>query len=151
MKLKAMEAETELANLRDQTLLKMQEMKLQIEEAKGSCSAISLSLMSLSILEDKNSDIKSWLDENSVVMNVQNQTSQNVVKTEKRDTAISSDAVASRNGGKPLKKVERKDRSTERKDRRISDRGDGSQSGSKSRTFSPKRHLNANCEVPNRV
>ena len=84
MKLKAMEAETELANLRDQTLLKMQEMKLQIEEAEGSRSAISPSLMSLSFDEDKNSDIKSWSDENSVVMNIQNQTSQNVVKTEKK-------------------------------------------------------------------
>ena len=151
MKQKAMEAETELANLRDQTLLKMQEMKLQTEEAEGSCSAISPSVMSLAIDEDKNSDIKSSLDENSVVMNIRNQTSQNVVKTEKRDTAISSDAVASRSRGKPLKRVERKDPSTERKDRRINDRGDRSQSCSKSRTFSPKRHLNANCEVPNRV
>ena len=114
MKLKAMEAETELANLRDQNLLKMQEMKLQIEEAEGSCSAISPSLMSLSIDEDKDSDIKSWLDENSVVMNIQNQISQNDMKTEKRDTAISSDAVASRSRGKPLKKVERKDLPTER-------------------------------------
>ena len=50
-----------------------------------------------------------------------------------------------------MKKVERKDPSTERKDRRRRDRVDRSQSRSKSRTFSPKRHLNANCEVPNRV
>ena len=110
MKLKAMEAETELGNLRDQTLLKMQEMKLEIEEAEGSCSgsAISPSLMSLAIDEDKNNDFKSWLDENSVVMSIQKQNSHNVVKTLKRDTAISGDAVASRSRGKPLKVVEEK-------------------------------------------
>ena len=50
-----------------------------------------------------------------------------------------------------MKVVERKDPSAERKDRRVSDRGDRSQNRSKSRTFSPKRHLNANCEVHNRV
>ena len=90
------QAATELADLRDQTSLKMQEMKLQIEEAEGSCngSTVSPSLMSRANDADKNSDIKSWLDQNSDVMNIQNQTSQNVVKTGKRDTAISSDAVA---------------------------------------------------------
>ena len=50
-------------------------MKLQTQEAESSRagSAISPSLMSLAIDEDKNSDIKSWLDENSVVLNIQNQ------------------------------------------------------------------------------
>ena len=50
-----------------------------------------------------------------------------------------------------LEVIERGDPSADRKDRRVSDRGDRSQSRSKSRTFSPKQHLNANCEVPNRV
>ena len=64
---------TELADLRDQTSLKMQEMKLQIEEAEGSChgSTVSPSLMSLSIDADKNSDNKSWLDQNSDVVDIQ--------------------------------------------------------------------------------
>ena len=40
-------------------------MQLQIEEAEGSICASSIcpSLMSLSLEEDKNSDIKSWLDQ----------------------------------------------------------------------------------------
>ena len=55
-----MQAEIELANLRDQTSLKMQEMKLQIKEAEG-CghgSTISPSLMSSSIDGDKQSSVK---------------------------------------------------------------------------------------------
>ena len=108
--------------------------------------------MSLSIDADKNSDIKSWLDQYSDVVDIQKQNSQIVVKTAEANTVISSDPVAS--GickGQPLKVIARKDPSTNRKDRRVSDRGDRSQSRSKSRTFSPKRHLNANREVPNRV
>ena len=35
MKIKAMQVETELAALRDKKLLKMQEIKLQIEEQKA--------------------------------------------------------------------------------------------------------------------
>ena len=42
MEIKAMQAETELASLRDQTSLKMQEMKLRTEEAKGSGQLVSL-------------------------------------------------------------------------------------------------------------
>ena len=72
-KIKAMQAETELANLRDQTSLKMQEIKLQIEEAEGSChgSTISSRMMSLSIHEDKDSNIKNCLDQNGDVMDLQ--------------------------------------------------------------------------------
>ena len=72
LKLEEMQAETELADLREQTSLKMQEMKLQIEEAEGSCngSTVSPSLMSISIYADKNSDIKSWLDQNSEVVDI---------------------------------------------------------------------------------
>ena len=154
MKLEEMQAETELADLRNQTSLKMQEMKLQIEEAEGSCngSTVSPSLMSISIDADKNSDIKSWLDQNSDVVDIQKQNLQNVVQTAKGNTVISSDPVASRTcRGKPLKVIEQKDPSTNRKGGRVSDRGDGSQSRSKSGTFSLKRHLNVNCKVPNRV
>ena len=65
--IEAMQGETELADLLDQTSLKMQELKLQIEEAEGPCngSTVSPSLMSLSIDADKNSDIKSFLEQNS--------------------------------------------------------------------------------------
>ena len=63
--------------------------------------------------------------------------------TGKGNTAITSDAVASRCRGQALKVVEKKDRSTERKGRGLSDQDDRSKSRSKSRTFRPKRHLNA--------
>ena len=55
LELEALQAETEFADLRDQTSLKMQEMKLQIEEVEGCChgSNISPSLMYLSIDDDK--------------------------------------------------------------------------------------------------
>ena len=78
MEFKAMQAETALANVRDQTSLKIQGMKLQIEEAEGSGhgSTISPSLMSLSIDEDKHSSVKNWLDQNSDVMDPQKQKSQ---------------------------------------------------------------------------
>ena len=133
MKLEELQAETELADLRDQTSLKMQEMKLQIEEAEVSChgSTISHSLMSLSIDEDKGSSIKNWLDQNSGVMDFQNRKSQNVENAEKGKPAISSNAIASRCRGQPLKVIERKDASAERKTGRLSDRGDRSQSRSK--------------------
>ena len=75
-----------------------------------------------------------------------------MVQTAKGETLISSDLVASRIcRGPTLKVIERKDPSTNRKGGRISDRGDKSPSRSKSRTFSPKRLLNLNCEVPNSV
>ena len=148
--IEAMQGETELADLRDQTSLKMQEMKLQIEEAEGSCH-VSPSLMSFSIDADKNSDIKSWLDQNSDVPDIQKRKSSNPVITRKTITAITSDPVASRIcRGRPLKVIERKDPSTERKGRKVSDRGDRSQSRSKSKPTSPKRHPNANSEGLNR-
>ena len=150
--IEAMQGETELADLRDQTFLKMQEMKLQIE-AEGSChgSTVSPSLMSLSIDADKNSDIKSWLDQNSDVPDIQKRKSSNPVITRKTITAITSDPVASRIcRGRPLKVIERKDPSTERKGRKVSDRGDRSQSRSNSKPTSPKRHPNANSEGLNR-
>ena len=51
----AMQDATELANLRDQICLKMQEMKLQIQEAEGFCpgSTISPCLISLPFDEEK--------------------------------------------------------------------------------------------------
>ena len=154
LKLEEMQAETRLADLRDQTSLKMQEMKLQIEEAECSCnrSTVSSSLMSISIDADTNSDIKSWFDQNSDVVDIPKPNSQNVVQTAKENTVISNNPMASKIcRGQPSKVNERKDPSTDRKGGRVSDRGDRSQSRSKSRTISPKRHLNSNCEVPNRV
>ena len=67
--------------------------------------------------------------------------------TGKGENATTSDAVASRSRGQHPKVVGKKDRSTERKGKRLNDRGDRSRS--KSRTFSPKQHLNTKCEVPN--
>ena len=57
-----MQAETELTNLRERTLLKMQELNIQIKEADGSSrgSTISLSLTSSSIDEHEDSNIKNW-------------------------------------------------------------------------------------------
>ena len=81
-------------------------------------------------------------------MEFQKKKSQNVENAEKGKSAISSNAIASRCRGQPLKVIERKDPSAERKAGRLSDRGDRSQSRSKSRTISPKRRLNMNNEVP---
>ena len=80
-------------------------MKLQIKEAEGSCpgSTVSPSLMSLSIDEKKDSSIKNWLNQNSDVREIQKQKSQNGVITRKGESAITSDAVASRSRGQPLK------------------------------------------------
>ena len=82
----AMQGETELTDLRDQTSLKIKELKLQIGEAERSCygSTVSLSLMPLPIDEKRTSDIKSWLDQTSDVMAIQKQNSQTVVKTAKK-------------------------------------------------------------------
>ena len=59
-----LQAQLEIANLASQKTLRQQQMQLKIEEAEGSikASSISGSLMSLA-LTDKNSDIKSWLDQ----------------------------------------------------------------------------------------
>ena len=81
MELEAMQAETEIANMRDERFLKMQEAQLQLEEAGGSIRgfSISASLISLSIKEDKNSDIKNWLGQSSDVMDNQVEMSREVV------------------------------------------------------------------------
>ena len=110
-------------------------MTLQFEKAEGSChgSTVSPRLMSLSIDADKNNDLKSWLDQNSDVVDIEKQNSQIPVKTAEGNTAISSDPMASRIcRGQPLNVFARKDPCTNRKDRRVSDRGARSQSRSKS-------------------
>ena len=103
MKLKAMQCETELADFRDQTSLKNWEMRLQIKEAEGFChgSTVSPSLMSLSTDEDKNSYVKIWLDQNSIVMDIQKQNSPNDVKTAKGNSVFSGNPAASRRRGQP--------------------------------------------------
>ena len=60
-----MHAESEIADLKRKKAFERQQMQLQIEEAEGSIRASSIcpSLMSLTLEEDKNSDIKSWLDQ----------------------------------------------------------------------------------------
>ena len=66
--------------------------------------------MSISVDADKNSDIKSWLDQNSEVVDIQKQNSQNVVQTAKRNTVISNEPVASRIcRGQRSKVIQRKD------------------------------------------
>ena len=64
IELEELQAQLEIANLESQKTLRQQQMQLKIEEAAGSikASSISGSLMSLA-LTDKNSDIKSWLDQ----------------------------------------------------------------------------------------
>ena len=64
-RLEEMRAEAEIAELESEKALKQQQMRLQIEEAEGSVRPSSLcpSLMSLSLKEDKDSDIKSWLNQ----------------------------------------------------------------------------------------
>ena len=64
MELEELQAQLEIANLESQKTLRQQQMQLMIEEAEGSikASSVSGSLMSLA-LTDKNSDIKSWLDQ----------------------------------------------------------------------------------------
>ena len=68
-KLLDLQAEAEIAEMESKKALEQHEMRLQIEEAEGSVRAVSIcpSLMSLTLGEDKNSDIRSWLkrsDEN---------------------------------------------------------------------------------------
>ena len=64
-KLQELQAESEIAELKRKKAFERQQMRLQIEEAEGSFRASSIcpSLMSLTLEEDKNSDIKSWLDQ----------------------------------------------------------------------------------------
>ena len=60
-----MQAESEIAELKRKKAFQKQQMRLQIEEANGSIRATSLCprLMSLTLEDDKNSDIKSLLDQ----------------------------------------------------------------------------------------
>ena len=64
-KLQELQAESEIAELKRKKAFERQQMRLQIEEAEGSFRASSIcpSLMSLTLEENKNSDIKSWLDQ----------------------------------------------------------------------------------------
>ena len=59
--------------------------------------------MSLSIDEEKHNSVKNWLDQNSDVMDLQNQKLQIVENAEKEKTAISSNAAVSRSRGQYLK------------------------------------------------
>ena len=64
MELEELQAQLEIANLESRKTLRRQQMQLKIEETEGSikASSNSESLMSLG-LTDRNSDIKSWLDQ----------------------------------------------------------------------------------------
>ena len=64
-RLQELQAESEIAELRSKKTFEKHQLRLQIEEAEGSIRASSIcpSLMSLTLEEDKNSDIKSWLDQ----------------------------------------------------------------------------------------
>ena len=81
-------------------------------------------------------------------MHPQTQKPQNVESAETAKTAISNNAAFSRRRWQPSKVFERKDPFAVRKGGRLSDRGNKSQSRSKSRTISPKRRVNVNDEVP---
>ena len=63
-KLLDLQAEAEIAEMESRKALEQHEMRLQIEEAEGSVRALSIcpSLMALTLEEDKNSDIRSWLE-----------------------------------------------------------------------------------------
>ena len=64
-KLFDLQAEAEIAEMESRKALEQHELRLQIEEAEGSFRPHSIcpSLMSLVLDEDKNSDIKSWLEQ----------------------------------------------------------------------------------------
>ena len=64
-KLFDLQAEAEIAEMESRKALEQHELRLQIEEAEGSFRAPSIcpSLMSRVLDEDKNSDIKSWLEQ----------------------------------------------------------------------------------------
>ena len=114
MEIEAVQAETYIADLRDQTTLRMQEMKLQIGEAEGSFlgSTVCPCLMSLTNDKDTDSSIKNWLNQNSDVTDIQEEKSQVGVITGNGETAITSDAMASRSRGQPLIVLEKKERSS---------------------------------------
>ena len=64
-KLQELQIESENIDLKRKKAFERQQMRLQIGEAEGSIRASSIcpTLMSLTPEEDKNSDIKSWLDQ----------------------------------------------------------------------------------------
>ena len=64
-RLQELQAESEIAELRGKKAFEKHQLRLHIEEAEESVRASSIcpSLMSLTLEEDKNSDIKSWLDQ----------------------------------------------------------------------------------------
>ena len=64
-RLHELQAESEIAELKSKKAFEKHQMRLQIEKAEGSIRASSIcpSLMSLTLEEDKISDIKSWLDQ----------------------------------------------------------------------------------------
>ena len=64
-RLQELQVESEIAELKSKKAFEKHQLRLQIEGAEGSIRASSIcpSLMSLTLEEDKNSDIKSWLDQ----------------------------------------------------------------------------------------
>ena len=59
-----LQSQLEIANLESQKTLRQQQMQLKIEEGEGSIKASSISGSPMSLaLTDKNSEIKSWLDQ----------------------------------------------------------------------------------------
>ena len=63
--LQELRAESEIVELRSKKAFEKHQLRLQIEDAEGSIRASSIcpSLLSLTLEEDKTSDIKSWLDQ----------------------------------------------------------------------------------------
>ena len=64
-RLKELQAESEIADLKRRKAFERQQMQLPIEEAEGSfrASSICASLISLTLEEEKTSEIKSWLEQ----------------------------------------------------------------------------------------
>ena len=64
-RLQELQAESEIVEMKRKKGFEKHQLRLQLEEAEGSIRASSIcpSLMSLTLEEDKNSDIKSWLDQ----------------------------------------------------------------------------------------
>ena len=102
MEIEAVQAETYIADLRDQTTLRMQEMKWQIGEAGLFLgSTVCPSLLSLFNDEDKDSSMKNRLNQICDVTDIQEQKSQIGVITGNGETAITSNSMASRTRGQP--------------------------------------------------
>ena len=64
-RLQELQSELEIAALKSKKTFEKHQLRLQTAEAEGSfrASSICLSLMSLTLEENKNSDIKNWLDQ----------------------------------------------------------------------------------------